>query len=118
MGQALTALKMHLVRLRKLIPEPRHELDECGDVAHRQAPVATGRLGQPARDDGWADIAFDADGNPYAVWAYDNGVEHDVAFAEWTGARWKPPVFLASGPEDELDTRVFVQPDGTVHVVW
>jgi hypothetical protein len=71
-----------------------------------------------ARGDGGPDLAWDSDGRPLAVWAWNVGGDHDVAFAEWDGTAWTSPTFLTAGLSDDLDPRVFVESDGTVHVAW
>jgi hypothetical protein len=71
------------------------------------------------RTDGRPDVAGDpGTGWPTVVWAYDAGSDHDIAVAEWTGTAWSDASFLTSASTDELDPRVFVESDGTVHVVW
>jgi hypothetical protein len=71
-----------------------------------------------ARGDGRPDIAWNTASWPLVVWAYDGGVESDIAFAEWDGARWTPTEFLAATPADERDPRIFVEADGAVLVTW
>jgi hypothetical protein len=71
------------------------------------------------RGDGSLDLAVHpATGWPSVVWAYNAGAHRDVAFAEWDGGAWSATAFLTGGPTDDLDPRVFVEPDGTVHVTW
>ena len=55
---------------------------------------------------------------PIVVWAYNNGTDFDIAVSEWNISGWTPIEFLASGLSDELDQQVFVEPDGSTHVVW
>lgn len=92
-------------------------------------PIPPERILNPSghdRGDGRADLAYTTIGDdpdptgywPIGVWAYNTGTDHDVAFAEWTGAAWSPIEFLTAGIDDDLDPRIFVEPDGTVHVVW
>ena len=71
-----------------------------------------------AREDGRPDIAWHADGAPVVVWAWNLGTDHDVALAEWDGDDWAAPAFLTSSTSDDLDPRVFLEPDGTVRVAW
>jgi hypothetical protein len=72
-----------------------------------------------ARGDNGPDIAwYPANGWPVVVWAWNVGTARDIAFSEWNGSGWTTPIFLASGLSDELDPRVFVETDGTVHVTW
>ena len=71
-----------------------------------------------ARGDGRPDIRFKTNTYPVAVWAYNAGTDHDIAFSEWDGNVWAPTEFLTVGTDDELDPRVAVEDDGTVHVVW
>lgn len=71
------------------------------------------------RGDGRPDIAYHpVTGLPIVVWAYNNGTDHDIALAEWLGSAWSPVEFLTTSIEDERHPRVFVEPDGTVQVVW
>ena len=70
------------------------------------------------REDGRPDIAWHADGAPVVVWAWNLGTDHDVALAEWDGDDWAAPAFLTSSTSDDLDPRVFLEPDGTVRVAW
>ncbi len=61
------------------------------------------------RPDGRPDIFFQASKQwPFVVWAYNNGPDHDIAYSEWNGHGWSPTVMLTSGPEDEVDPRVFI----------
>ena len=71
-----------------------------------------------ARGDHRPDVVWKADGAPVAVWAWNNGTEHDIAFSEWTGTTWSGTEFLTTGMDDDLHPRVHVEDDGTVHVVW
>jgi hypothetical protein len=52
------------------------------------------------------------------VWAYNAGTDFDISFSEWTGTEWSAFEFLTSGTTDDLDPRLFVEDDGTIHVVW
>lgn len=71
-----------------------------------------------ARGDGPPDAAYDLTTcRPLVVWAYHAG-DRDVAFAEWNNGSWENTAFLAATAADELDPRIFVEPDGTAHVVW
>lgn len=71
-----------------------------------------------SRQDGRPDLSNLPDGRPVAVWAYNAGTDHDVALAEWTGTAWGPVEFLTVSGANDLDPRIFVEPDGAVHVVW
>jgi hypothetical protein len=56
---------------------------------------------------------------PVMVWADDRGSDRDIAFNEWDGNNWlATPVYLTAGLGDELDPRIHVQANGTLHVVW
>ena len=57
-------------------------------------------------------------GWPVAVWAAPSVIQHDVFFSEWTASGWSAIEPLTSTMGNELDPRVFVEPDGTLHVVW
>ncbi len=70
------------------------------------------------RGDGRPDLTATSDGWPVAAWAQVAGGDHDIALAEWSGSEWGPTQFLTFGPVDDLDPRLFVEPDGTVHLVW
>ncbi len=71
-----------------------------------------------ARGDGRPDIVWRENSWPVVVWAYNAGGDFDVAFSEWDGAQWTATAFLTSGTDDERDPGLFVEPDGTTHVVW
>jgi hypothetical protein len=78
------------------------------------------------RGDGRPDLAFktgseDPDGvpvSPVVVWAYNAGGDRDIAIAEWGQTAWGAIEFLTAGAEDDLDPRIFIEEDGTTHVVW
>lgn len=71
------------------------------------------------REDGRPDIFWRVEsGWPVVVWAYRAGTDFDVAYSEWDGTSWTEVDFLTSTTHDELDPRVSVEIDGTVHVVW
>jgi hypothetical protein len=71
------------------------------------------------RGDGRPDVAYHpVTGWPVAVWAWNNQTDHDIVISAWTGDRWSDPDFLTSSFENEIDPRIFVEPDGTNHVVW
>ena len=70
------------------------------------------------RGDGRPDITFLADGKSAVTWAYWAGTDFDIAYSEWEGSAWTPVEFLTASTNDELDPRVFVESDGTVHVTW
>lgn len=69
------------------------------------------------RGDGRPDVAFDSDGIPHVVWAYNNGIDFDIAYSTWTGSGWLAPQFLTSSLDDEIDPRIFID-DSTIYVVW
>ncbi len=87
-------------------------------------PVGANQVLNPsgdARGDGRPDIVFKTvvdDGDPVGTWAYNAGTDHDIAFSEWDGTAWTAIEFLTSSTSDEVDPRVFVDIDGTVHVAW
>ncbi len=71
------------------------------------------------RPDDEPDVAYHpTTGNPVVVWAYNNGTERDIALAYWTGTSWSAVDFLTASADDEVDPRVFVERNGTIHVVW
>lgn len=70
------------------------------------------------RGDGTPDIARKTNGWPIAVWSYNAGGDHDIAISEWDGEEWGIVEFLTTGTDDDLEPRVFVEDDGTAHVVW
>jgi hypothetical protein len=76
--------------------------------------------GGHARGDGRPDLASKPGtlGWPLAIWAWNTGADHDIAYAEWNGGAWGPIEFLTAGIEDELDPRLFVESDGTLHAAW
>ncbi len=55
---------------------------------------------------------------PVVTWAWNTGIDHDIAMAEWEGTAWSAVEFLTAAAPDELDPRVFIDTDGTRHVVW
>ncbi len=71
------------------------------------------------RPDDEPDVAYHpTTGNPVVVWAYNNGAERDIALAYWTGTSWSAVDFLTGSADDEIDPKVFVERNGTIHVVW
>ncbi len=71
------------------------------------------------RPDDEPDVAYHpTTGNPIVAWAYNNGTERDIALAYWTGTSWSAVEFLTASAEDEVDPKVFVERNGTIHVVW
>lgn len=70
------------------------------------------------RDDAAPDIAYRENGWPVAVWGYNAGTDFDVAVAEWDGTAWTSTEFLTSSAASEQNPRVFVEPNGAIHVVW
>ncbi len=95
-------------------------------IQYRSIP--TNRVLNPggaARGDGRPDIAYpeivddpDPVGRPAAVWAYNTGIDHDIAFSEWSGESWGVTEFLTADTEDDVDPRIFAGPDGDLHAVW
>jgi hypothetical protein len=71
------------------------------------------------RGDGRPDIAWMPEsGRPVVAWSYRRGHDYDIAFSEWTGDRWSDVHFLTNSPEEDLEPRITVAPDGTLHVTW
>jgi len=71
------------------------------------------------RHDGRPDVFIrPGSGWPVVVWAYNNGTDHDIAFAEWRGEGWSRVRFLTSSVADEVDPRIFIDAAGNVHVVF
>jgi len=52
------------------------------------------------------------------TWAYRAGTDFDIAVSEWRGSAWSEPQFLTHETTNELDPEVFIDDDGTAHVVW
>ena len=71
-----------------------------------------------ARGDGRPDIADGSSKVPIVTWAYRTGTDYDIAVSTWIGQQWSEPQFLSQSTNDELDPRIHVGPDGSVHVVW
>ncbi len=101
------------------------EIDPIGQVVWQPIrPISATRVLNAAgyaRGDGRPDIkvkSISENLDPVGVWAYNAGVDHDIAFSEWNGTSWTPTTFLTSSTDDELDPRLAVEGDGTVHVVW
>lgn len=96
--------------------------DPIGSVAWRlhRVPAVARALNTEGeiRGDGRPDFATLPTGAPLVVWAYNNGFENDIVVSEWTGATWSPISSIATEAANELDPRVAVNPDGSVHVVW
>lgn len=70
------------------------------------------------RKDGRPDIAKDpVTGWPHVVWAYNNGIDHDIAYSRWDGDGWLETEFLTSNAVDEIDPRIYVDFEA-IHVVW
>lgn len=70
------------------------------------------------RGDGPPDLALHpGNGWPAFVWSGTDGTSHGIAFSEWAGSTWAPVEQLTSGPQD-LDPRVFIEVDQTIHVTW
>lgn len=90
--------------------------------------IAANRILNPdgdARGDGPPDITYlppgggaEPNGRPAAIWAYNAGIDHDIAFSEWSGGSWGATEFLTAAAEDELDPRIVARPDGELHAVW
>ncbi len=70
------------------------------------------------RGDGGPSFGWRSNGWPVVVWAYNVGPDFDVALSEWDGSSWTSTAFLTSSVANEEDPRVFVEADGTTHVVW
>ncbi len=77
------------------------------------------------RDDGRPDIVYASQsdglnpiGRPLAIWAYNAGSDHDIAFAEWSGGAWGPTQFLTFNSANDRDPRLFAAPNGELHAVW
>jgi hypothetical protein len=97
-------------------PDP---IDPLGWRPIRNIPSERGlNSGGYDRGDGRPDIAYRSSTWPVAVWAYNTGADFDISFSEWTGTAWSAFEFLTSSLVDELDPRLFVEADGTIHVVW
>jgi len=71
-----------------------------------------------ARGDGRPDIVWRDNAWPVVTWAYNAGGDFDIAFSEWDGTQWTATAFLTASTDDERDPRLFVESDGTTHVVW
>jgi hypothetical protein len=70
------------------------------------------------RGDGRPSVAMDPVTKwPHVVWAYNNGVDHDIAYSRWDGDGWLETKFLTSSAADEIDPRIHVDGDAT-YVVW
>jgi hypothetical protein len=71
------------------------------------------------REDGPPEVAFRRSSSwPVVAWAYSNGRDADIAFAEWTGDGWSSVEFLTSHTDDERDPRLFVGSNDEIFIVW
>jgi len=72
------------------------------------------------RSDGRPAFDFDrATSDPYVVWAYDNGSEHDIAFNRWAGDDWDPKIeYMTASPDDEIDPRIYVDGMNNLLLTW
>ncbi len=70
------------------------------------------------RRDGRPDLSFHQTGIPFATWAWNNGGDHDIAFAHWTGDRWSDTQFLTHDAADQVDPRIHVTQNGVAWITW
>lgn len=70
------------------------------------------------RGDGRPDIAMPPEGQAVVSWAWNNGLDHDIAVAEWTADGWSAPLFLTSSALDDVDPRLAVTNGGSLHLIW
>jgi hypothetical protein len=71
------------------------------------------------RLDGPPSIQLSLNGhNPVVVWAYNNGIESDIAFSSWDGIQWAEIEFLTSSTNNELDPRLYLSDNGDYHVAY
>jgi hypothetical protein len=52
------------------------------------------------------------------AWARNSAAGFDIVLSIFEGGTWSEPQVLAGSPEDELDPSLFLEPDGTVHLVY
>ena len=72
-----------------------------------------------ARRDGRPDAVFHPVlGAAFVTWAYNNGTEHDIAFAHWNGLTWTTPEFVTSDTENHIDPRINLSAVGGIQIVW
>lgn len=72
-----------------------------------------------AEGDGPVSMAVDPAGRMWAVWAWAQGGEFDVAVSVADGRVWTYPTLLGVGNgRDDVDPRIAFLPNGTPVVVW
>ncbi len=71
-------------------------------------------------DDGPAAFAMHPDtGQPYVVWAYNDGYDYEIVLSHWDGSAWTKIDFLTRNLGiDDLDPAITIAEDGKVHVTW
>ncbi len=109
--------RVHPIVLAEIVDGP----DPIGLFWLAYRPDVQGRILNASgygRGDGRPDVVTRPDGSPLAIWAYNSGSHHDIALSEWTGSGWSPVEFITNGTVDELDPRIFIAADGTLHAVW
>ena len=85
----------------------------AGMLPHEKAPYYLGQ------SDGPISMTLDPQGTMWAVWAYDNGAETDIAVTHSIGDTWSVPMLLGVyNGRDDLDPRLAFMPDGTPVLAW
>ncbi|MDQ7007628.1 MAG: hypothetical protein Q9Q40_10375 [Acidobacteriota bacterium] len=84
-----------------------------GMLPHDKAPYYLGPT------DGPISMTVDPTGTMWAVWAYDNGAETDIAITRSIGDTWSVPVLVGVyNRRDDRDPRIAFMADGTPVLGW
>ena len=98
-------------------PDPIPQCDWIPLDAEPDSPQ-TSRTGE--RDDGRPAFEFDRiKAEPFLIWAYDVGTDHDIAFNAWHKNDWDRRIeFITSSTVDDVDPRLYVDSHNYLHVTW
>lgn len=90
-----------------------------GSASGAPAWLAPQDLSAPGQDASNGDVAVDAEGNAYAVWARYNGAEYIVqASIRPAGGGWQPPQDLSASGQSAVNANVSVNGRGDAVAVW
>jgi hypothetical protein len=74
-----------------------------------------------ARADGAPSIAnHPLTGLPWAIWAFNEDGDYELALSYFDGRDWSSPILLSAAPNgiDELEPKLLFTPDGRPLIVW